>query len=59
MECLNIALDAMSGNYSPGIIVPAIVQALVTKPELIILLVNDLEISQPHTHKAFPSRFTI
>lgn len=41
MDNLTIALDAMSGDYGPRVVVPAAIQALNSYPHLSILLVGE------------------
>ncbi|MDF7666603.1 phosphate acyltransferase PlsX [Orbaceae bacterium ESL0727] len=51
MDNLTIALDAMSGDYGPRIIIPAALQALNCHPNLSILLVGDPEEITPFLPK--------
>ncbi|PXZ04842.1 phosphate acyltransferase PlsX [Gilliamella apicola] len=43
MDNLTIALDAMSGDFGPRIVVPAAIQALYHYPNLSIFLIGDLK----------------
>ncbi|KES14603.1 Fatty acid/phospholipid biosynthesis enzyme, partial [Gilliamella apis SCGC AB-598-P17] len=43
MDNLTIALDAMSGDFGPRIVVPAAIQALHHYPNLSIFLVGDIK----------------
>ncbi len=47
MANLTLALDAMCGDNGPRIIVPAALQALVSNPQLRLLLVGIPEILNP------------